>query len=373
VQVRTLTPFAQPPEIGYVDQYVWSWASRSRTSRAPRSNCATAYRHTSAAFLRAAETGAPVPPVALRLLCDATVRDLDDQYLLGPDLLVAPVISAGVTARHVYLPAGGWYDWHTDQAHSGSTFLLAETPLDRIPIFARAGAVIPTWPEAPSSTEASTQTWSGVTCSPAHGRGHVALIPAGGRRTDLRGHGARYRTAFEVTRTGATGSRLRADVEGDGYPEFARQAFHLVVHGAPTSVNVEDGPVRGQNRRFVLPNTGDGFASSSTPTTPLRSPQRATVRPGRRRVRRVPKSENPTECLHVRVPDPGAAWRVCFDAGSVSPAHSLTKEGRSPDCALRRPRPYGGAGVSPTFPVHWSLPTARPMRSVMAVGGQGDR
>jgi alpha-glucosidase len=71
--------------------------------------------------------------------------------------------------------------------------------------------------------------------------------------------GARYRTSFEVTRTGDR-IRLRADVEGDGYPEFARQAFHLIVHGArPSSVDLEDGPVRVRDGRFVLPNAGEGF------------------------------------------------------------------------------------------------------------------
>ena len=71
---------------------------------------------------------------------DATLRDLDDQYLLGPDLLVAPVTEVGMTGRQVYLPAGDWYDWHSGELFGGNQFLLAPTPMDHIPVYARAGA-----------------------------------------------------------------------------------------------------------------------------------------------------------------------------------------------------------------------------------------
>jgi alpha-glucosidase len=263
MQYGTLTPFCRNhSEIGYVDQYVWSWGEPIQDLA--RAAIELRYRllpYIYAAFLRAAETGAPVQrPLLYDYQYDATVRDIDDEYLLGPDLLVAPVISAGVTARHVYLPAGGWYEWHTDQAHSGGIFLLAETPLDRIPIFARAGAVIPMWPEAPASTDGFhpdvvelhlfVPTVAGTSRS---------FMQEDDGLTFAAAEGARYRTSFEVTRTGDR-IRLRADVEGDGYPEFARQAFHVIVHGArPTSVELEDGPVRLRDGRFVLPNAGEGF------------------------------------------------------------------------------------------------------------------
>ena len=106
------------------------------------------------AFVRASETGEPVQrPLVFDHQYDAAVRDLDDQYLFGRDLLVAPVVAAGVTARQVYLPAGDWYDWHTGARLSGPGFVIADTPMDRIPLFARGGAVIPMWPEAPPSTD----------------------------------------------------------------------------------------------------------------------------------------------------------------------------------------------------------------------------
>ena len=58
---------------------------------------------------------------------DPAVRDIDDEYLFGPDLLVAPVVEAGMTARQVYLPAGDWYDWHTGEPAGGGRYVLAPT------------------------------------------------------------------------------------------------------------------------------------------------------------------------------------------------------------------------------------------------------
>lgn len=64
------------------------------------------------------------------------------QYLFGENLLVAPVVWEGCTAIDVYLPAGDWYDFWTGEHHSGGTVLRYPTPLNRIPVFVRAGSVV---------------------------------------------------------------------------------------------------------------------------------------------------------------------------------------------------------------------------------------
>lgn len=64
--------------------------------------------------------------------------DLGDQYMYGPDLLVAPVLEPHATARSVYLPDGAlWTNLTTGEVHDGGRWLDVEAPLATIPVFAR--------------------------------------------------------------------------------------------------------------------------------------------------------------------------------------------------------------------------------------------
>ena len=103
------------------------------------------YRY--AAAQEAARTGMPMMrALALLYQDDARARAAKDEYLFGPDLLVAPVIDEG-TERTVYLPAGEWVDYWTGASVAGGKVVVADAPLDRIPVWARAGAVIAKIPE----------------------------------------------------------------------------------------------------------------------------------------------------------------------------------------------------------------------------------
>ncbi|WP_369375572.1 TIM-barrel domain-containing protein [Promicromonospora sp. Populi] len=73
---------------------------------------------------------------------DARAWDVDDQFLLGPDILVAPVLTAGARERDVYLPAGArWTDAATGEVYDGGTTVRAAAPLDVVPVFLRDGAL----------------------------------------------------------------------------------------------------------------------------------------------------------------------------------------------------------------------------------------
>jgi alpha-glucosidase (family GH31 glycosyl hydrolase) len=72
---------------------------------------------------------------------------LGDEYLFGPDLLVAPVVDEGSTERAVYLPAGGWVDFWTDTVYSEPGAVTVSAPLDTLPLFVRQGAMLPLGPE----------------------------------------------------------------------------------------------------------------------------------------------------------------------------------------------------------------------------------
>lgn len=78
---------------------------------------------------------------------DAKVRDIDDQYLFGPAFLVAPVTQYKASRRDVYLPAGtSWIDFNNGKRYEGGQTIVADAPLARMPLFVRAGSIVPTGP-----------------------------------------------------------------------------------------------------------------------------------------------------------------------------------------------------------------------------------
>jgi alpha-glucosidase/alpha-D-xyloside xylohydrolase len=94
--------------------------------------------------IRARQTGLPLMRAMwLHYPHDAAARALGTQYLWGRDLLIAPVFEKGATSRAVYLPAGTWYDWWTRATHAGGQTVNRAVDLATMPIFVRAGAILP--------------------------------------------------------------------------------------------------------------------------------------------------------------------------------------------------------------------------------------
>ena len=77
---------------------------------------------------------------------DPVARNLGDQYLWGRDLLIAPVYEKGATSRKVYLPEGTWFDWWTGDRVNGGRAVTRDVNLSIMPVFVRAGAIIPVDP-----------------------------------------------------------------------------------------------------------------------------------------------------------------------------------------------------------------------------------
>lgn len=84
---------------------------------------------------------------------DPGARAVSDQFLFGPGLMINPVTTEGATQRNLYLPAGQeWVDFWTGKHVTGGQTISAEAPLDRIPIYAMAGSIIPSGPVAQSAS-----------------------------------------------------------------------------------------------------------------------------------------------------------------------------------------------------------------------------
>ena len=103
------------------------------------------YRY--AAAQQAAQTGMPLlRALVLNYQDDPHARAIKDEYLFGPDLLVAPVIDEN-TSRAVYLPAGEWLNLFTGEQITGPKTIVAPAKPDEIPVYARRGAILPKIPE----------------------------------------------------------------------------------------------------------------------------------------------------------------------------------------------------------------------------------
>lgn len=266
-QYGVLTPFARNHAmLGTAEQYPWSFGPQ--VLEGIRAAVTLRYRllpYLYASFLAAAQTGAPIQrPLVFDHQDDPAVVDLDDEYLLGSDLLVAPVTEPGMTQRPVYLPAGRWYDWSSGEVTDGPATVTVATWLDGIPLFARGGAVLPLWPQAPQSTAGHhPQVVELHVFVPADdGARHDSVLQEDDGLTTAAQDGARVRTTFALRRTGGS-VEVVADVDGDGFPQFARTTFRVVLHGArPDEVTVDGQAVPAPDGTVEIANAGTGFRLS---------------------------------------------------------------------------------------------------------------
>ena len=147
-------------------------------------------------------------PLVLEFPDDPVCRELTDQCMLGDRLLAAPVMTPGVCARAVYLPKGVWYDYYTGKRFTGGKYVLADAPADRMPLFAKAGAIIPVSAGKPQSVEEITEVLLEV--FPGSGR-CVHTMDDGESMEYVKG---RIRRIEAVVR----GRDLEQKVVADGFP-----------------------------------------------------------------------------------------------------------------------------------------------------------
>ena len=110
-------------------------------------------------FFEGETTGLPIMrPLVLHYEKDATVRNLNGEFLVGENLLAAPVVNPGERVKTVYLPEGEWYDYRTKEKVEGGRFLVKDAPLDTCPLYVKAGTVLPVWPEMNYTDEKDTDS-----------------------------------------------------------------------------------------------------------------------------------------------------------------------------------------------------------------------
>lgn len=243
-------------------------------------------------------------PLVLHYPQDAATFNLGDQFLWGRDLLVAPVVTPGAGRRTVYLPDGVWYDFWSSRRIVGGRRVTARAPIETLPLFVRAGAIIPMAPER----ERTGGGWPELTLAvyPGDGTSSFELYEDDGESTA-------YQSEFS-TLTPMTCSVLGGVVEVTIGPARGRCAGQAVLRRYSLEVKLDRRPSR---VAVAGQSVAGGMEELGEQVVPARRSQRnlAQSDSGWRYDRRA-------RVLHVKLPPSADHIRVLFrvtDAPSEFP------------------------------------------------------
>lgn len=105
------------------------------------------------AWMTTSQGYTPMRGLIMDFRTDEHSATIGDQFMFGPALLVNPVTDPGVTSRQAYLPKAKWYDFWSGGSVEGPRMIDAAAPIDKLPLFVRAGSIVPMGPEKEWSTE----------------------------------------------------------------------------------------------------------------------------------------------------------------------------------------------------------------------------
>ena len=308
---------------------------------------------------QATRTGAPITrPVYLDYPEQDAAYTRPGEYLYGPDVLVAPVTTPGATAtQHVWFPPGRWVDYFTGATYRGPADVTLQVPLDRMPVFVRAGGIVPeeagqSSVDAAGAGPLTLKVFSG-------GSGRFTLYNDAGEGLGY-ASGQYAQTPLSYAESGGASKLVVAADRGryPGQPAARAYAVDLADVTAPTAVSVDD---------RALPRVGPGGSApgwwydAATQTLHVRTAALSTsdthtiVQSGGRPVDRA---QSAAVALSL---DP--ATPTTLDAGaSATVSATATNAG---------PGAITGAQVGLAAPAGWTVtPQAPQPLGTVAEGGQ---
>jgi alpha-glucosidase len=211
-------------------------------------------------------TGTPIlRPLLWAYPEDQATYSMDDQFLCGDALLVAPVTRPGVEYRHVYLPAGRWFHFWTGARVDGPAHILVHAPLGQPAIYVRANTAVPLWPEMNHVGQHEADPLTFV-LYPSEGRGGASFYEDAGEGYEhLDGFVARRAVTCEVE-----AGHIRVVIgEREGKFVPARRHFRLDLRGIahePEAVESGTNPASWQfdpEERRLIVDVAETAASQS--------------------------------------------------------------------------------------------------------------
>jgi alpha-glucosidase len=215
----------------------------------------------------ASETGVPaMRPLFLEFPEDPQTWGIQDQFLLGRDLLVAPVLREALTQRGVYLPAGDWYDYWTGRPLKGGRWTNVPVTLESIPIYVRAGAFLFTQPVVQHTGEMPGQPLR-VSVYPAT-RSEAELYEDDGESLDYKDGAFARRRFVQRRETGCTAVEVAAPT-GRYRPAARDLVLRIRSEGEPGRVWLD------RTALARATGTGAGFSVTEDGFVELRFPDKS--------------------------------------------------------------------------------------------------
>ncbi len=193
------------------------------------------------AMREASETGVPaMRPLMLEFPKDERTYGMEEEFLFGPSLLVAPVLREAATEHQVYLPAGDWFDYWTGKRYEGGRGHTIPVTMETLPLFVREGAFLFRQPVVQNTGEMAGQPLR-VTAYPA-ARAQATFYEDEGEGFAYRDGGYARRT-FSQVREGATTRVEAGAVDGRWRPQARALLVEVVGEAAPRRVLLDGRPL----------------------------------------------------------------------------------------------------------------------------------
>ena len=262
IQCGALTPFCRNHNDDTVDQYVWSFGSG--VQKIAEKFIKLRYRllpYIYSQFVKSSERGCPVQrPLVYDFQDDPACRQIDNQYMFGSDILVAPILEAGATSRHIYLPEGEWFNIENKKFYKGQKWISFKAKIDSLPWFIKCGSVIPTLKEAPESTMSIDNSSLQLICAVPKTNGEYNSI-----LTEDDGTTVSYKNKEELKtqfllKVSEKAVSLKSSTSGDSFSNFKRSKIEAAFFSRDDiKWNLNGKSLKVKSNIICFENKGESF------------------------------------------------------------------------------------------------------------------
>ncbi|MCM8532040.1 MAG: glycoside hydrolase family 31 protein [Lentisphaeraceae bacterium] len=259
MQCGVFYPFCRNHNDHPADQYVWSFGTD--VQEICKKFIELRYRllpYIYTQFVKSHKTGSTIlSPLVYDYQDDPAVREIDDQFLFGDDILVCPIMEPAVNSRTIYLPKGEWYDMNNHESITGPKWLNYDCKLDQIPWFLKAGKVIPMLKTAPQSTmNLKPEEIVLMLATPSQDGEYTSELYEDDGLTEAFHKDKFIHTQFSL-KVSDNNICLSVTVSGKGYTGFSRKEFLVEVLKSPKS----------PDKYIAIENSGTSFGLDIKKTT----------------------------------------------------------------------------------------------------------